>query len=291
MWPRVSVIIPARNGGARLDSVLRACAAQDYPGEREIIVVDNGSTDDTPQVTARHEGVILLEERQFPGSPYSARNRGLEVATGEIIVLLDATCVPCPDWLTQGVLAMQAIGRGMAAGAIVFSFSRQPPAAGELWDSVTNVQQDQAVRRGVAKTGNLFVHAALFEAMGPFREGVRSGEDVRWTGDATAAGWPLVYAEHARVEYRARAGEALLRKAARTGAGKARQMGLPGRLARGAGYVVVPPSPWKVRRLLGSHARPARDRALLLRVWLVAWSVRAAHGLGLLFRSALGRAD
>jgi hypothetical protein len=188
-------------------------------------------------------------------------------------------------------MAMQALGRGMVAGAIVFTFSRQPPTPGELWDSVTNVQQDLAVRRGVAKTGNLFVHQAVFASVGPFREGVRSGEDVRWTGAATAAGWPLVYAEAARVEYRARAGEALLRKAARTGAGKARLMGLPSRLARGAGYLVVPPSPWKVRRLIKSHAGRARNRALLLEVWLVAWSVRAAHGLGLLFRSAFRRAD
>lgn len=288
-WPLVSVIIPVRNGGARLGEVLRACANQSYQGKWETIIVDNGSTDAADVTAAGNPGVQVLRECEHDRSPYSARNRGIEVARGRIIALLDATCVPRPEWLAEGVMAMQRVGRGLVAGEVAFRFTKVPPTAGEVWDSVANVRQDLAVQRGVAKTGNLFIHADLLASQGLFREGARCAEDVRWTGMATSAGWPLVYADRAVVEINARGGLALLRKLARTGSGKAELMSGPHRVAKGVALLIVPPSPGWVGRLMRERGELTSARSVL-RVWLFAWCGRVAHGLGHLFPSLLIRA-
>src|SRR4051794_2667993 len=79
---------------------LEAVAAQDYPQEvTEVIVVDNGSTDDTRAVVAAY-GVTLLIESEIRTS-YAARNRGIRHARGEFVAFLDSDCVAAPEWLSQ----------------------------------------------------------------------------------------------------------------------------------------------------------------------------------------------
>src|SRR5687767_10002467 len=77
-WPRVSVIIPVKNDAHRLAVCLASLAEQEYPAERlEVIVVDNGSSDDSRQV-AEQAGAKVLS---FPGLRVGAlRNRGVSAA-------------------------------------------------------------------------------------------------------------------------------------------------------------------------------------------------------------------
>ncbi len=87
MPPTVSVLIPAYNGAPWLRACLESVLAQTYPAH-EIIVVDDGSTDDTREVLrsfARH--ITLLEQRR--GGIGAARNRAVAQATGDLLAFLD----------------------------------------------------------------------------------------------------------------------------------------------------------------------------------------------------------
>ncbi len=98
----ISVIIPARNAAASLDACLRAVLAQswgrEHPEQFEVIVVNDGSTDDTA-LQARRYPVQLLS--QAHAGPAAARNRGAQVARGEALAFTDADCEPVPEWLAE----------------------------------------------------------------------------------------------------------------------------------------------------------------------------------------------
>jgi glycosyltransferase involved in cell wall biosynthesis len=94
---RPSVIIPARNAGATLGACLTALAASD--GDvvlHEMIVVDDGSTDDTAAVAAAAGVRVLAGPARVPAA---ARNAGVRVASGDPIVFIDADCAPEPGCL------------------------------------------------------------------------------------------------------------------------------------------------------------------------------------------------
>lgn len=118
-FPRVSVVIPARDAALYVGETVRAAAAQPCPGiDIEVIVVDDGSQDATATV-ARQAGakVISLPRRSERGNPAAARNRGAEVATGDPIVFLDADCRPTADWLNR-LLAGHASGASCVGGSL-----------------------------------------------------------------------------------------------------------------------------------------------------------------------------
>ena len=96
---RYSVIIPAYNAGKTILDALIALKNQSVsPDDYEVIVVDDGSTDETANM-AHHFGVSCI--RQANRGPAAARNHGVRVAIGEIILFTDADCVPDRDWIRQ----------------------------------------------------------------------------------------------------------------------------------------------------------------------------------------------
>ena len=95
--PRYSVVIPAFNEQAYLGACLASLAAQDYPGAFEVIVVDNNSTDDTAVIAAAAGATVVVEPEQ---GVCQARQRGTEVARGEIVISTDADTTFPPGWLS-----------------------------------------------------------------------------------------------------------------------------------------------------------------------------------------------
>ncbi|MGZ5322224.1 MAG: glycosyltransferase [Solirubrobacterales bacterium] len=97
--PFVSVVIPVRNGADKIADCLDSVLAGEYPEERrEILVVDNGSTDGTGDVIRSRPVTYLHEPR--PGVS-NARNRGIAAARGEIVAFVDGDCVAEPRWLPE----------------------------------------------------------------------------------------------------------------------------------------------------------------------------------------------
>ena len=92
---RVSVVIPVKDDDTELARCLRALATQSRPAD-EVIVVDNGSTDASAAVARAFDARLLRCET--PGIP-AASATGYDAATGDIVLRLDADCVPDRGWV------------------------------------------------------------------------------------------------------------------------------------------------------------------------------------------------
>ncbi len=96
---RYSVIVPAFNAAATIATCLDALTRQSVgKAAYEVLVVDDGSTDDTAEIVRRFP-VTLISQRNR--GPASARNHGARRAAGGIILFTDADCVPADDWIEQ----------------------------------------------------------------------------------------------------------------------------------------------------------------------------------------------
>jgi cellulose synthase/poly-beta-1,6-N-acetylglucosamine synthase-like glycosyltransferase len=97
---KTSVVIPAYNEAQTLGDCLTSLVRQASGRQDiEIIVVDDGSTDNTADLVARFPGVRLI--KQSNQGPAAARNRGAREAAGEIILFTDGDCIPLDNWLEE----------------------------------------------------------------------------------------------------------------------------------------------------------------------------------------------
>ena len=98
-YPSVSIIIPVYNGTQTIRLCLDAVTDLDYPKDKyEVIVVDNNSTDGTPDIVTQYEEVRLVYERDLQG-PHAATNTGVRQASGDVVAFTDSDCVPERGWL------------------------------------------------------------------------------------------------------------------------------------------------------------------------------------------------
>ncbi len=102
-WPRISVVVCTYNGARTLRECLAGLRRLDYP-DCEVIVVDDGSADETPRL-ARESGFRVVSEGRQGLS--GARNSGLRAATGEIVAYIDDDAYPDPHWLSYLALAFR----------------------------------------------------------------------------------------------------------------------------------------------------------------------------------------
>jgi glycosyltransferase involved in cell wall biosynthesis len=192
--PVMSVIVPVWNGEARIGQCIEALKNQTLRADLfEIIVIDNGSTDSTVSVVARHSDVILLQEPQ-PGS-YAARNAGLTRARGEYVAFTDSDCTPQKDWLEQGLSAVE--GRadvGVVAGRVAFC---EPVGTYDRaclnYERHLSMRQEESVRSGLAITANWFSRKSILLEHGGFDATLKSGGDHELSHRIFKAGFRTVY--------------------------------------------------------------------------------------------------
>jgi GT2 family glycosyltransferase len=125
---RASVVVCTYNGERWLRGCLEALDGLDYPAY-EVIVVDDGSTDRTAEIAAEFPQFRLISTPNRGLS--SARNLGLEVATGDIVAYLDDDARPDPSWLTHLVRTLNASGHAAVGGPNI-----PPPDDGLVADCV-----------------------------------------------------------------------------------------------------------------------------------------------------------
>ena len=102
--PRASVVIPSYNHGEFVGDAISSVLAQTY-GDYEILIVDDGSTDNTAEIVAQFGSRVRYIRQENQGLS-SARNRGINVARGEFIGLLDADDMYEPTFLMSMIEAL-----------------------------------------------------------------------------------------------------------------------------------------------------------------------------------------
>jgi len=107
MSPRVSVIVPVFNRPEFVRHAIDSALAQECPGGFEVIVVDDGSTDETPAVLAAY-GHQIHVVRQENGGVARARNAGFAAARGDYLALLDSDDIWLPGKLAAQVALLDA---------------------------------------------------------------------------------------------------------------------------------------------------------------------------------------
>lgn len=216
MNSKVSVIIPVLNAAGLLKRVLKSLTEQTYPAElTEIIVVDNGSADESVQV-AKSFGVKVYSQPDIK-SPYAARNLGFEYASGSIIALTDANKIPDKRWLEEGVQAIESNNSDLAGGQISFEIYNNATAS-QIYDAITyNNNRRFVLEQQSSAAGNLFFKKKLLDDLGKFPDTFRSGMDIWWTAQAVQAGYKIVFAEKSIVYCQPRNLKPLLKKSFRVG--------------------------------------------------------------------------
>lgn len=219
---KVSIIIPTFNNLKRLKMVIHSLLNQTVKkDEYEIIVVDNHSTDGTFEWIKSQDEIISIKENQFLNSPYSCRNRGIQASSYELIALLDSTCIPAADWVETGRIYFFKQNLMIVGGNVEFTFNNHKKSSSEIYDSIINIQMENAIlHKNQAKTTNLWFKREVIELCGLFKEGVRSGEDIRWTISCTHKKINLEYNKKNIVYYPARGFKPLIKKQLRVAKGK-----------------------------------------------------------------------
>ncbi|MEM2440510.1 MAG: glycosyltransferase [Candidatus Bathyarchaeia archaeon] len=116
-YPKVSVVIPVKNGAAKIKDLLDSLMQVDYDKDKlEIIVVDGRSTDGTQEIVSKYPVKLVVEEK--PGVN-AARNAGIKNSTGKIIAFTDHDCVVPRDWVKKIVENLQLSDVGCVGGRIL----------------------------------------------------------------------------------------------------------------------------------------------------------------------------
>ncbi|MBL0225277.1 MAG: mycofactocin biosynthesis glycosyltransferase MftF [Geobacteraceae bacterium] len=196
--PDISIVIPVKDRADELKRCLASIAGLSYPQEKlQVIVVDDGSSDDSAQV-ARQFGALLVTSGGTGRGPAAARNVGAARAGGEILAFIDSDCSASKEWLNELIPAfnnpaMAAIGGqvdGMCSASIV-----------DRYESVMSSLSLGAHER-VGSSGsdtfylpscNLLVRRSAFRSAGGFKDGMHVGEDVDLTWRLRDMGWTISY--------------------------------------------------------------------------------------------------
>jgi glycosyltransferase involved in cell wall biosynthesis len=182
MIAQISVIMPVFNGAATLTDAIESIRAQGIPVE--IIIVDDGSTDETPRVLeALQRSGRVTAVRQDNGGPAAARNRGLSLARAPFVAFLDDDDVWLPNKLQ---LQLDVFARHPDA-AIVLGHT-----ALQALDPSRAVWTDVAEPRFLYHLGAALCRRDAFDRIGAFDPALRSSEDVDWFLRARDAGLGIV---------------------------------------------------------------------------------------------------
>ena len=204
--PRVSIIIPVRNRPDELRDCLTSLEGLDYPKSLlEVIVVDDGSNDHTPDV-AREFGAVLVDSGAVGGGPAAARNRGASKASGQILAFIDSDCTASARWLRE---LLPVFGDAKVAAVGGWVDGMHEASALDRYEAVmSSLNLGRRTMSGGAggdtfylPSCNLLVWREAFSVVGGFRSELTVGEDVDLTWRLRDAGWSIVYLPRGAVRH------------------------------------------------------------------------------------------
>jgi glycosyltransferase involved in cell wall biosynthesis len=216
---QISAIICTYNRDTYLGAAIDSLLAQDFTGNFEVVVVDNGSSDRTREVVAQRETDPRLKYVFEPTIGLSvARNTGAKFAQAEILAYLDDDAVASPQWLQVLYRAYQDNPKIAIAGGkvtLLWPPNTQPPpwlstglagnlGAYDLGDEIHYIQQPGLTPRGL----NYSICRSFLTSIGGFDphlgrvgKNLLSNEELQMTEFALQRGWQVVYLPQALVAH------------------------------------------------------------------------------------------
>ena len=200
----VSVIIPVYNGLPDLEVQLDALAAQNYDGEFEVIISDNGSTDGLREYVSRVSVPYALRCVDASGirGVSHARNVGIDAARGEFIAIVDHDDAAHPNWLSA--MAREADNYDALGGSIELHSLNSPRVAS--WpDAPAPEQRFDSFYLPWAHGNNFAMWRRVVDKVGYYDEElIGGGDDVDYSWRIQQAGLSLGHVPDAVVAYRLR---------------------------------------------------------------------------------------
>jgi glycosyltransferase involved in cell wall biosynthesis len=165
-----SIVIPALNESEYIEQCLKSLNNQSYPRDRyEIIIVDNGSTDNTVEIAKKYADAVFVKN---DGNVGAVRNYGAKKSSGEILICTDADCLVNYDWISTGTQLLvdhpnYAFGGGLKP--------RECPTWIERYWLLND--NGMAIQQHDLMGSCIFCWKSDFFKTGSFNEHVTSGED------------------------------------------------------------------------------------------------------------------
>ncbi|PYS55012.1 MAG: glycosyl transferase, partial [Acidobacteria bacterium] len=188
-WPRISVVVCTYNGNRTIRECLEGLSKVEYPNF-EVIVVDDGSTEPVAAIAWEYGfRVIRTENRGLS----SARNTGIEAASGEIVAYIDDDAYPDPHWLTYLAVTFLKTSHAGVGGPNI-----APPGDGDIAECIANAPGGPAhvllsdVEAEHIPGCNMAFRKAALTAIGGFDPRFRiAGDDVDICWRLQEKGWTL----------------------------------------------------------------------------------------------------
>jgi glycosyltransferase involved in cell wall biosynthesis len=200
--PLVSVVIPARNADTTIASQLEALSRQNYSGPWEVVVVNNGSTDDTARIvrdwTRKLPNLRLVNASEGVGRNY-ARNAGVAEARGDLLLFCDADDVATPGWMEEMVRASRSsdiVRGGVDHNALQNGhgfWHRDDPRLKQFFEFLP-----------IADSANFAVRSEVLAKLGGWNENYLRCNDVEFSWRAQISGYSLGEAPRAQMMIRHR---------------------------------------------------------------------------------------
>ncbi|MHB8491135.1 MAG: glycosyltransferase family 2 protein [Solirubrobacteraceae bacterium] len=274
--PQIAIVVPTRNRAPYLDVALASLRRQQPVLESELLVVDDGSSDATPQVLAAH-GVRFVRHERGLGLN-AARNAGLRATSAPLVAFVDDDIVAPPGWLAALLDGARRHPTADAFGGPIEAHfeGREPRGCGREKPPITTLDLGANDRDVDMVWGaNMAIRRATLERVGPFDEAIADhGDEEDWLLRLRGSGGRVVYLAAAGLEHRRSGSDSHLRSLARAAYSRGRAArrsderrmrapGLPAELRTLAGCM------WHTLRracpqgvIMGAHAAGRMRQAL-----------------------------
>ena len=202
---KINIIVCTYNREKMLSNALKSLAEQETDGmfEYDIFVVDDNSTDNTPDVVSHFADFSDVAVTYVKGSGEGiakARNRGIDASAGDYVVFFDDDQVAEPDWLKEMFITMKETGACCVGGIRLLKLphrelSKLAPITRRI---LGEIDFGDAVRKSKRKefpaAGNIMIKRSVFNVVGKFDDSlVKGGEDIEFARQVRLSGFEAWY--------------------------------------------------------------------------------------------------